>query len=443
MPTKQPETLPTDSSPDPPLCLVGLVGGRPLTAPLPRVGIVSLGRGDEAKLRVDHPTVSRVHAVVRRASPEDVACEVEDMGSRNGTRVAGRSVVPGQPTLLRLGEVLEIGSVGLILQVHQQTVPRGRAALPGRPMQALHALADRVAMGDINVLLLGETGVGKEVLSSRLHAASARAQKPFVRLNCAAMPEALLESELFGHERGAFTGAVSAKPGLLHVAHGGTVLLDEVGDMPRAVQAKLLRVIDERCVLPIGGTTPRSIDVRFLSATNTNLNADVAAGRFRQDLYYRLAAVTLRVPPLRERLDELPELASLFASKAAERGERSPPKITEPALDRLLAHSWPGNIRELKNVIERAELLRACDSIDAEDLAFELTPPAEAAGGAAPNSGVLRQQLSDIERERIKDALASCAGNQSAAARLLGMPRATLVKRLIAFGLPRPRKTET
>ncbi len=310
-------------------------------------------------------------------------------------------------------------------------------------MQALHALADRVAMGDINVLLLGETGVGKEVLSSRLHAASARAQKPFVRLNCAAMPEALLESELFGHERGAFTGAVSAKPGLLHVAHGGTVLLDEVGDMPRAVQAKLLRVIDERCVLPIGGTTPRSIDVRFLSATNTNLNADVAAGRFRQDLYYRLAAVTLRVPPLRERLDELPELASLFASKAAERGERSPPKITEPALDRLLAHSWPGNIRELKNVIERAELLRACDSIDAEDLAFELTPPAEAAGGAAPNSGVLRQQLSDIERERIKDALASCAGNQSAAARLLGMPRATLVKRLIAFGLPRPRKTET
>jgi DNA-binding NtrC family response regulator len=217
-------------------------------------------------------------------------------------------------------------------------------------------LVQRVAEGSISVLIIGETGVGKEVLAGRIHELSPRRERPFVRINCAALSETLLESELFGHERGAFTGADRAKPGLLATADGGSVLLDEIGELPAATQVKLLRVLEQREILPVGGLKPVPIDVRFLAATNRDLEQEVRRGSFRQDLYFRMAGITLRVPPLRHRADEIPKLAAAFLGRACQEMKRAPSVLSAEALRLLCGYSWPGNIRELRNVIERAVL---------------------------------------------------------------------------------------
>ena len=253
---------------------------------------------------------------------------LEDLGSVNGTRIKDQPVPRGERVSIRIGDTIQIGSSVLIVQ--RRTAPVGAAArdvarhrpgrrpsaaLPprGEAMQRVHALAERAAAGTINVLITGETGVGKELLAETVHRASPRRDGPFVCLNCAALSETLLESELFGHERGAFTGAVEAKPGLLETADGGTLFLDEVGELPLATQAKLLRVIETREVTRLGSVRPRRIDVRFIAATNRDLEAEVGRGAFRQDLYFRLAGITLTIPPLRERVDEIRQLAELFA----------------------------------------------------------------------------------------------------------------------------------
>jgi DNA-binding NtrC family response regulator len=305
-------------------------------------------------------------------------------------------------------------------------------------MRRVYALAEQIAAGRINVLVLGETGVGKEVLARAVHRRSPRAGRAFVSVNCAALSEALLESELFGHERGAFTGAGAAKAGLLETAPGGTVFLDEIGELPLGLQAKLLRVLEAREITRVGGVRPRTIDVRFVAATNRDLAAEVARGAFRRDLYFRLNGVTLTIPPLRERRADLPRLARALLEEACRSEGRAPvPPIADEAMALLAAHSWPGNVRELRNVIERALLLCGGRTITAEHLAVERLAPAPAAPAPAEPA---RPRGAGAERERVLAALAACAGNQSRAARMLGISRKTLIARLEAFGAPRPRK---
>jgi DNA-binding NtrC family response regulator len=338
--------------------------------------------------------------------------------------------------------------------------------LGGAAMREVQALVERVATGTISILLLGETGSGKEVLTEEIHARSRRSDRPLVRVNCAALSEELLASELFGHVRGAFTGAVTDKQGLMETADGGTLFLDEVGEISPSVQAKLLRALDSHTVVPVGGVSPRYVDVRFVAATNRALEEDVRIGRFREDLYYRLAGVTVTVPPLRERRDEIIPLARLFASKACRRDGIEPvPAFAPETLDRLHAHDWPGNIRELRNLVERAVLLCSDGVVRPEHLLLDRTPtstpaflgddamasalatestfPIPARGRADESTrpvDAMRRRGPDAERQAILGALAACDGNQTRAARTLGISRGTLIKRLEAYGIERPRK---
>jgi two-component system, NtrC family, response regulator AtoC len=299
-------------------------------------------------------------------------------------------------------------------------------------MKDLLRVIDRIAQGTISVLLLGETGVGKEVIAEQLHRRSPRAHRPFVRFSCAALAETVVESELFGHEKGAFTGADQAKIGLLESADGGSVFLDEVGELPSGTQAKLLRTLEQREILPVGSVRPRAIDVRFIAATNRDLEAEVEAGRFRRDLYYRLNGVTVRVPPLRDRTSEIEALAELFVERSAEDLGLDPPILSERAVELLESYAWPGNIRELKNVIERAMLLCGSPVIEPEHLPMDKLSATWTSVPARPNS--------DDHRTRILDALEACAGNQTRAAELLGISRRTLTKWLDRYSVPRPRK---
>ena len=318
-----------------------------------------------------------------------------------------------------------------------------------RAMVRVYDLARRVARGAISVLLTGETGTGKEVLAEYIHAMSPRAGAPLVRLNCAAWTESLIESELFGHEKGAFTGAIRERRGLLETADGGTVFLDEIAEIPLTMQAKLLRALEEGKVLRVGGSTPRALDVRFIAATNRDLETEVAAGRFRRDLYFRIAGMVIAIPPLRDRLDEIESLAVRFASEAARRlgGLPSAPRFTDAAIALLQHQPWHGNLRELRNVVERAVLLADGDTIETAHLPFAVArtagvraTTAACASHGSTRHGSLAEELAELERQRIVDALERCSGNQTRAAELLGMPRRTLIKRLGHYGIRRPRR---
>ena len=328
-------------------------------------------------------------------------------------------------------------------------------------IKKLEPLLRRVATSDLPTLILGETGVGKEVVARMIHQFSPRANGPYVCVNCAAIAETLLESELFGHEKGAFTGATHNKQGLLESADGGTVLLDEIGEMPLSLQVKLLRVLEQREIMKVGAVRPRSIDVRFLAATHRDLESEIARGRFRRDLYFRLAGIELLIPPLRKRIAEIAPLARRFAREAATRaGVKRGPDISDEAISILEGHGWPGNVRELRNVIERAVLLSSTGGrITAAHLPVEkmgavhLQSPSERAVPIAPPrpppspgkvTTRLRAQTSEAvtleERARVVAALRAARGNQTEAAKILGMSRRTLVSRLDEFELPRPRK---
>jgi DNA-binding NtrC family response regulator len=313
-------------------------------------------------------------------------------------------------------------------------------------MLDLYRLVERIATSSMSVLVLGETGVGKAVLAAAVHRSSPRAHGPFVQLNCAALTETLLESELFGYEKGAFAGAHASKIGLLETANGGTLMLDEVGDMPLSVQAKLVRVIEERQARRLGSAEAYSIDVRFIAATNRDLEHD--AQRFRRDLYFRLNNVTLSIPPLRERVAEIEPFARAFAARAAAQSGQPTPNFTAAATESLRGYSWPGNVRELRNVVERAVLLSDGAPIAPEHLMrghAERRPR-----GTQPNAPVDRDRLvvdrrrldpsEPDEMQRILDALERANGNQTKAAEMLGVSRRTLINRLDEYGFARPRK---
>jgi len=540
------------------------------THPLPAEGLLVIGRGAEADVRIADPSVSRRHAILHVGPP----LTIEDLGSANGITLGGSKLASGSRSTLEVGSVIGFGpgmvivqrkappprprrvwshghfevrvedecaraertagSFG-ILRVQTGESPRGaevlstalragdvvaqygpgeleallldaapeeasrvaaavtsalksagidaraaivcfprdartaeellsKASAAARPTPAtpaspvggtpmlgqalgeLLAIVGRVARGNINVVLTGETGVGKELVAELVHKLSPRASFPLVKLNCAALTETLLASELFGHEKGAFTGADRAKPGVLETAEGGTVFLDEVGELPLAIQPKLLRVIEDKVVTRVGALRGKTIDVRFVAATNRDLEAEVAAGRFRQDLYFRLSGFQLRIPSLRERTGDILDIAGVFLGQAARAlGLGAEPKLSREACEVLLAYSWPGNVRELRNVVDRAVLLCGEGDIRPEHLPTEKMQERVAlfhprAAAETPSTDPLLDALAEREMTSIRDALARCGGNQTRAARLLGISRGTLLKRMISHGLARSRE---
>lgn len=301
-----------------------------------------------------------------------------------------------------------------------------------RAMADLQDALDRVAPTNATVLIVGETGTGKELVARAIHARSARAEGPFVALNCAAMPESLLESELFGHEKGAFTGADRARPGLFEAAHEGTLFLDEAGEMPASLQAKLLRVLMDGLVLRVGSRTARQVDVRVVAATHRDLRERIREGLFREDLYYRLAVVPLKVPPLRERLEDLPLLAEAMLQRAARDMGLPLRRFAPAALEKLAGYAFPGNVRELRNLIERACILAQGAEIGPGDFPLEgplapvrsLDPEAFAEG--LPPAVHLPEVLDRVERSLLDRALRQSGGVQAEAARTLGISRSDL-----------------
>ncbi len=305
-----------------------------------------------------------------------------------------------------------------------------------KAMQEVYQLISQVSGGDTTVLLRGESGTGKELVAHAIHYASRRAEKPFIKVNCAALPESVIESELFGHEKGAFTGAVAARKGRFELAHGGTLFLDEIGDLSPAVQIKLLRVIQEREFERVGGTATLKTDVRLITATNRDLEALMEKETFRRDLYYRLNVFPIHIPPLRERRTDILLLADHFAEKYSKVSHKDVRRISTPAIDMLMAYHWPGNVRELENCIERAVLL----SDDGVIHGHHLPPTLQTAEATGTSSrGNLGAALERVEKELIMDALKSSRGNMTGAAAALGITERIMGLRVHRFGID-PRR---
>jgi len=301
-------------------------------------------------------------------------------------------------------------------------------------MQAVLALVERVAPTNSTVLLGGESGVGKDLIAHAIHEHSNRAGGPFIKINSTAIPENLLESELFGYEKGAFTGATTSKPGKFELADKGTLFLDEIGDVPPAIQVKLLRVLQERSFERLGGTKTLKVDVRLVAATNRDLRAALEEGTFREDLYYRLNVVAIDIPPLREHKEDIPALANFFLDKCARESGKSIKGITPAAMKMLMDFHWPGNVRELENIIERGVTLSAGSTLDVADIHLDAAPARSAA--AAPAVLPEGMTLDQWEEEAIREALRRVNGNKSQAARLLGLSRNALRYRLSKMGVP-------
>jgi DNA-binding NtrC family response regulator len=305
-------------------------------------------------------------------------------------------------------------------------------------MQEVLAVVERVAPGNSTVLLGGESGVGKDLIARAIHQHSRRASGPFVKINCAAIPENLLESELFGYEKGAFTGAVAAKPGKFELADKGSIFLDEIGDVPPAIQVKLLRVLQEREFERLGGTKTLKVDVRLIAATNRDLRVALEQGTFREDLYYRLNVVPINIPPLREHKEDIPDLVRLFLERFGRDAGKNVNTVTPAAMRVLMEFHWPGNVRELENIIERAVALISADTIDVPDIRLDLSPSRPRSSGTDadapfPPPGLT---LEEFEDEIIREAVRRAAGNKSQAARLLGLSRNALRYRLSKMGVP-------
>ena len=341
-------------------------------------------------------------------------------------------------------------------EVAQRASPGERLVGKSPVLLEIFKTIGKVASSDVPVLITGESGTGKELVARALHAASARTEAPFVALNAAAIPRELLESELFGHERGAFTGAVEARAGRFREADRGTLFLDEIGDMPLELQAKLLRVLQSGELTPVGGRRTEHVDVRILAATHRDLDAEVRAGRFREDLLYRLRVVPIELPPLRERPEDIPILAEHFVARYAEELGTGTRWLADETSRHLSAYTWPGNVRELENAVKRALVLSSGEVLAPDDFAF-LSAPADrapgvaslellvaaevAAGLAASDAHDLYQRVLDrVERPLLEAVLAHTGGNQIRAAAILGINRNTLRKKILELGLPLPRR---
>jgi transcriptional regulator with GAF, ATPase, and Fis domain len=430
--------------------------------PLPAAGDVVIGRSEAANLRIDDASVSRQHA---RLVLDGDGVTLIDLGSHNGTfvnklRVSGRR-------LLQPNDVITIHKTTLILHtagvpvkptgtadhvVAEGSTRAGAGVLGARrvivadpAVVRIYDLIERLAPVGLPVLITGETGSGKELVATSIHALSSRASKPLISLNCAALHDSLIESELFGHEKGAFSGAVATRAGLIEAASGSTLFLDEVGELAPAVQAKLLRVLEVHRVTRVGDTREREVDVRIVAATNRDLEADVAAGRFRRDLYFRLSAATLHLPPLRQRLRELPLMASAFLEDACRRNGRPLMRISEGALGVLVEHAWPGNVRELKNLMQYLAATVTSDIMLADHVherigGVQNTPMPRPPPADPRQFRPLADELRELEITRISQALEATGGNQTRAAQLLAMPVRTFFEKAKQYGLTPKKK---
>jgi two-component system response regulator AtoC len=370
------------------------------------------------------PETSRAQADALAATLAELAREVAGVGA-----AARAAAVPDDGTT---ADELIGATLGEVGGATPATADTDVVVAEDGVMRELFELARRAARSEVTVLLTGETGSGKEVVAAEIHRASERAAGPYVRINCASIPETLIESELFGHERGAFTGADKRRVGYLERAHGGTLLFDEIGELPMSMQAKLLRVLEERKVLRVGGTEEIDVDVRYVAATNRDLEREVERGTFRHDLFFRLSAMTLRVPPLRERPKDLPLLAEHFAQRTTQAAQRPPAHLTDGFAQALLRYPWPGNVRELRNVIERAVILASGPELTVTELPERLAVLAPAAP-RAPSP--MRDRLDDVERRALTEALQAAGGNRTHAARRLGISRRALLYKLKKFNL--------
>jgi DNA-binding NtrC family response regulator len=348
---------------------------------------------------------------------------------------------PFQPSevLLTLRKAKEREKLRRANQILQRDVER---AAGERPIVAASAamiqvleLVERAAEFKATVLLQGESGTGKEVLARALHAQSPRRSEAFVAVNCAAIPEALLESELFGHAKGAFTGADRARRGLFSEADSGTLFLDEIGELPIALQAKLLRVLQEEEVRGVGEAKPRNVDVRVIAATARDLEAEVAAGRFREDLFYRLDVVRVKVPPLRERREDIPLLVDHFLGRSLRSLGKAVASVDDEALERLVSYDWPGNVRELENVLERAVILAREDRLGVADLPPNLVAAARGERRSASRDLSLRRARRALEARLIQEALDTVNGNRTHAAKLLGISHRALLYKLKEYAI--------
>ena len=418
--------------------------------PLPGTGTLTIGRASKCDVVIDSGSVSRHHANLL-LGPE---VQIADIGSSNGTTVDSVRVAPNTPTKLTIGVPFLVGAVTLMVQ--NRAGSRREVAAKSSQLAALEQSAARIAIGKLAVLIVGETGVGKERFAERIHEMSPRRPASFVRINCSAISESLLEAELFGSDQ-------SGKPGMLEAADGGTAFLSDIDQLPQSLQQKLLRVIEDGAVRRIGSARARAIDVRFISSTSKDLQAEVDANRFRRDLFFRIAGATFVIPPLRERKDEVIPLAEQFVASAAGPIGRSF-TLSDDAKQWLSTHDWPGNIRELRNACERAVLLATGPVIELHHLTVgfpaELGSASARPGGrirssatipppmgiAAPSAADMPSQVratvAELEKQRILEALEKCAGNQTRAAELLGISRRTLINRLDEYGIARPRKRD-
>ncbi|HEY2734387.1 MAG TPA: sigma 54-interacting transcriptional regulator [Polyangiales bacterium] len=391
---------------------------------------VVLGRAEPAEVIVRDPSISRQHVRFRRELDE---VWVEDLDSRHGTFIRGRKV---ERERLAAFDEVSLGEVRVVLAATGDEAPLQsptadpELVIQNARMRHVYAQVELAARGRLPILVLGETGTGKEHVAQAIHRASPRCDKPLVAVNCAAIAPSLLESALFGHERGAFTGATQRHVGVFERADGGMLFLDEVGDLSASAQVALLRAIETQTITRLGATKEMRVDVQIVTATHCDLESMVEENTFRSDLYFRLNGIQLELPPLRERSDEIEALARLFLRKACREWSLPTRELSADALDALLGCSWPGNVRQLRYAIERAALLAHGRVISASDLPEHVTERATAAASLlAPNLG-LRQQLRRYERLLIDEALRRTGGNRQAAAKLLRIPLRTLFRKL-------------
>ncbi|MDR1239011.1 MAG: sigma 54-interacting transcriptional regulator [Treponema sp.] len=379
-----------------------------------------LGGDRQAQMERDRSFLEKVSSIIADSAKlrERIMEEQYRLRQEEGEGIGGRAPQRQKDPALR-----EQGG---------KIVPGSEIIGTSNAMREVAGLIAQVAPSDATVLITGESGTGKELIAVELHRLSKRTGAPLIKINCAALPESIIESELFGHEKGAFTGAIRERKGRFELAHKGTIFLDEIGELSPQIQAKLLRVLQERELERVGGTSTIKVDVRLITATNRNLDEEVKAGRFREDLYYRLNVFPLHIPPLRERKSDLILLADHFAEKYAEKNGKLIKRISTPALDLLTSYSWPGNVRELENCIERAVIL----STDTVIHSYNLPPSLQSAGST--NTGpttTLEAALSRLEKELIVEALKIADGNMAAAARRLGITERQMGLRVHHYGI--------
>jgi DNA-binding NtrC family response regulator len=343
-----------------------------------------------------------------------------------------------EKVLVALGNVLKLSDLERETATLRASIEPDRELVGSGPAMAkVKQLLSRVAPTEGRVLLTGESGTGKELAARAIHRMSARHGGPFITVNCAAIPGELIESELFGHEKGAFTGASRSRSGKFEQAHRGTLLLDEIGDMPLSMQAKLLRVLETSEVERVGGSGPRRVDVRVVAATNKDLARSVTRGEFREDLFHRLNVVPIRMPALREHMEDFPELVTHQLSNLSRLHGRKVRHLDAAAMERLRSRGWPGNVRELKNALERLVILTNDSVIRAEEVDLYLPPPAGPVAGLPPASGTLRDWMRDVEKHFIEKSLEARQGNVTATAKALGLERSHLYKKMKELGVDR------